>query len=111
MGETTDDTMAMHVDLALPKGRIEKLVYLAELPEDGDLKVTATMKNIGGSKGYFKFYFLDEDGDTIDKEPDLYINGKVEAGKTMTKNLTSFLHGWNMPDHPVDLAMDLRRET
>ena len=91
------------------KGKITKIDAPAELGEDDEIDVIATMKNEGGDTGEFRFYLLDENGDTIDKEPDTYYKD-VAAGATWTKTLTSKFKPWDMPDHDVVLKMDLRRE-
>ena len=109
MGETTDDTKNIPVTLALPKGKITKIDAPAELGEGDEIDVTATMKNEGGDLGEFRFYLLDENGDTIDKEPDASYKN-VAASATWAQKLTSEWKPWDMPDHDVVLKMDLRRQ-
>jgi len=92
------------------KGKITNIDAPAELGEGDEIDVTATMKNEGGALGEFRFYLLDENGNTINKEPDTYYKN-VAAGAIWTQKLTSFLHPWNMPNHNVVLKLDLRRQT
>ena len=92
------------------KGKITKIDAPAELGEGDEIDVIATMKNEGGDLGEFRFYLLDENGNTIDKEPDTSYKDVV-ASATWTQNLTSVWKPWDMPDHDVVLTMDLRRKT
>jgi len=92
------------------KGKITNIDAPAELAEGDEIDVTATMKNEGGALGEFRFYLLDENGNTIDKEPDTYYKN-IAAGVSWTQKLTSNLKPWDMPDHDVTLILELRRQT
>jgi len=109
MGETTDDSRNIPVDLALAKGVITNIDAPVELGEGDEIDVKVTMKNEGGALGEFRFYLLDENGDTIDKEPDTSYKN-IAAGGTWTQNLSSHWKPWDMPDHDVVLGLDLRRQ-
>ncbi len=93
-----------------PKGKITNIDAPAELGEGDEIDVTAIMKNEGGTLGEFRFYLLDENGNTIDKEPDTYYKN-IAAGASWTQKLTSNWKPWDMPDHDVVLKLDLRRQT